>query len=507
MKENSKKKWMRQEITLFVEFESEANFFEKLKEQTGKYTKKFDKLTTSYFADDIFELDAESEMLLDKKFVNVENEDNINTFDVYDTNKNEHYILPLSNIEFRLYKLLEMKEGWKYIAAIVIRTEIDFHKYYGCDPLTETLKSDIYKINQFSSKFYKSGDYPDDRDIKINFDNKALNLFANDQKSVIKNLKQLAIDAFEMNPIKLPAVTSEKMINENSALYSAIIFNGGFRSSEINYLDLEESLKKPYYNEAGEKIDNPIDEFLALQNIDTATNESLCIQNDKMKIDEFVKGSYWRWTNSGSMFVYNPNVYINTVDNSLEYLIGNHVHIYFELFYIVQLQKAILNIYHDTVMKKGESAKRDLKFCKAYFECVNTYLYRRVTCEIQGIDLYEELININQIPKFEQEVSADVAIIQDQLSVDSTDEVNTTVDKLTKEANLIAYVSLALATIALLAALPSGYTTAIADTSFNQIVPNIRADLVLWTIFVTILGVACYGILVLIVKKSLGKEE
>lgn len=273
----------------------------------------------------------------------------------------------------------------------------------------------------------------------------------NKSEGVEKILKKLFKNSDQEDNLEITYLHGDKMFLSSS------VFNSGFDCKNLDYINLENNLSEDH------QLRN-LDDLLALM---LADSEKPCVQNKKMKIDIFNNGSYKRWTDYNTIQLMSEYtmIFVTDINDGNEWLTPHQEKIYYEMYMICLQHRMFLKIFHNNLMSDNTQENIDSKqqtkdVCNDYFNIVNNYIFREISIEVQGIELYEQLSFIQKINELEQAVTKDIEIEFQQQLVDKTDEVNETIDDLTRESNRIAICSLAIAILAVLTTLRSSYATA-----------------------------------------------
>jgi len=160
----------------------------------------------------------------------------------------------------------------------------------------------------------------------------------------------------------------------------------------------KDSISENLYNELEAKKYKDSDYWYKYLYIDS---EKLTVQNEDMKKEFIEKSTYKRWTNCQTLFGISRYSFVLSKNVKLEFINVHVKTLYYEMVCLILAQRASILNFSDEVSKissfNNEDSERINDLYKNYIEFTNRLYFREVTAQEQGIELYNMLLDINNV--------------------------------------------------------------------------------------------------------------
>ena len=176
----------------------------------------------------------------------------------------------------------------------------------------------------------------------------------------------------------------------------------------------------------------------------------LTCQNKNMRKKLLKKSTYARWIEYGTLFGISRYSFVLLAKNNdfSDNVLFNHMKtMYLEIFTLLLIYRAKIIYFSYEVQKIIENSQKenyklkDLrkdteKLYKKYLDFMNGLFFRELTPQEQGIEIYNQAIDIMQIEKYIKDLDGDISELHEYISMKEESARNSKLEKLNKLGTL-----------------------------------------------------------------------
>lgn len=176
----------------------------------------------------------------------------------------------------------------------------------------------------------------------------------------------------------------------------------------------------------------------------------LTCQNKNMRKKLLKKSTYARWIDYGTLFGISRYSFVLLAKNNdfSDNVLFNHMKtMYLEIFTLLLIYRAKIIYFSYEVQKIIENSQKenyklkDLrkdteKLYKKYLDFMNGLFFRELTPQEQGIEIYNQAIDIMQIEKYIKDLDGDISELHEYISMKEETARNSKLEKLNKLGTL-----------------------------------------------------------------------
>jgi len=269
---------------------------------------------------------------------------------------------------------------------------------------------DILAINEFGRRIYPQ--FLGEKDIK---DTKQAFLAKSITLSLVgeKKIKECFYPFYSLKNLDeklLPSFVT-RLINQNFAMKSLrpIIDDRMFVISQYNSDRLVKKLQKYKNNNYIYETDSFWYKYIFIDG-----KEKTC-QHRAMTKDFIAKSTYGRWVEWGTLFGMSRYSFVALTGSwfGKERLLPHMQTIYFQIFTLLLAYRASIISFSDeiqniTSQKDEELVKNAQTLYRKYLNFLNKLYFKEVTAQDQGIELYNQAMEVMEIPKYMKDLDNEI---------------------------------------------------------------------------------------------------
>ncbi|MEN4045375.1 CorA family divalent cation transporter [Sulfurimonas sp. NWX367] len=151
------------------------------------------------------------------------------------------------------------------------------------------------------------------------------------------------------------------------------------------------------------------------------------------------ESSYDRWIESGTLFGISRYSFVSLTGKEFgnNILLGHTRTIYFQMFTLLLAYRASIIKFSDEIQNTTDNKNRDLsqstrKLYKKYLNYLNKLYFKELTAQDQGIELYNQAMQIMEIPKYMHDLDNEMNELHTFVEMIEEKETTKTMNKLTE---------------------------------------------------------------------------